>query len=575
MSASMESQRGFAARLIITVVAGLAAGLAAGAAAVCIVGAPAGEDRPPASTGFEPVGDELPEPPALVSDGESNPWQTSEVSEPWEADGEPATEPSGRTPDAPEYPIPEVAFVPAPSAGAEFVALEEADPAVEADVEVLARGPVHEALLEMITASSGEPGDILASEEPPPDVEELPPEDRPAGADVVWIPGYWSWDDDDRRYVWVSGLWRRVPAGCRWVPGYWTNVASGDYRWVGGFWIGTGRTIAYLPEPPESREIEPLWSAPEAPGPDFVWVPGCWERVGNAYVWRSGWWMEARPDWVWVPAHYRWTPHGWIFIPGYWDHPLETRGMFFAPVVFRHIGPGLCYRPAVVIEIRVLLECLFARARDGRHCFGDYFDARYRTRGIHPWFEHREHAEKWLEPALVHCRMRQSRDDKGWEERLRSDYRYRFDHPEARPARKFADKPAASSRQLKIGSRLAEVVRAARPGPDRPGFVRVDSKARGKLAADRKALRDYAESRKKLEAPVRAARMPEPKRIVEAPAPVRRVEPEKPVAAPAPVTRRPEPRKTVEKPVASGRAEPKKSREEPVPARRKIGRAHV
>src|SRR5262249_54885450 len=56
---------------------------------------------------------------------------------------------------------------------------------------------------------------------PPPPIEELPPELKPEGDDVVWVPGYWDWDEDSADFVWVSGFWREPPPGRDWVPGFW------------------------------------------------------------------------------------------------------------------------------------------------------------------------------------------------------------------------------------------------------------------------------------------------------------------------------------------------------------------
>jgi hypothetical protein len=63
-------------------------------------------------------------------------------------------------------------------------------------VEVLTRGPVHEAFAETVTLDP-EPG-IVVTEEPPRLIEELPPDQKPQGSNVVWIPGYWAWDKRPR-----------------------------------------------------------------------------------------------------------------------------------------------------------------------------------------------------------------------------------------------------------------------------------------------------------------------------------------------------------------------------------------
>src|SRR4051812_47032276 len=96
-----------------------------------------------------------------------------------------------------------------------------------------ARGPVHEAVAE---PSEGPPGPgPLVNREPPTVVEEVPPDLKPEGDHVLWIPGYWGWDDERSDYLWVSGFWRNVPPSRRWVPGSWQRVSAG-YQWVHGYW---------------------------------------------------------------------------------------------------------------------------------------------------------------------------------------------------------------------------------------------------------------------------------------------------------------------------------------------------
>src|SRR5438093_8875804 len=91
-------------------------------------------------------------------------------------------------------------------------------------VEVLTRGPVHEAFAETI-AFDPQPG-IVVPKAPPDPIEELPPDERPEGANVAWIPGYWAWDDDREDFLWVSGIWRSLPPGRQWVSGYWSQVGQ-------------------------------------------------------------------------------------------------------------------------------------------------------------------------------------------------------------------------------------------------------------------------------------------------------------------------------------------------------------
>ncbi|HOI54246.1 MAG TPA: hypothetical protein PLP01_03265, partial [Phycisphaerae bacterium] len=88
--------------------------------------------------------------------------------------------------------------------------------AVEPDeADVLTRGPLHEAYGELV-AYNPQPG-ILIAKAPPAPVEELPPEMKPAGSNVTWIPGYWWWDEELNDFIWISGLWRDAPPECEWV----------------------------------------------------------------------------------------------------------------------------------------------------------------------------------------------------------------------------------------------------------------------------------------------------------------------------------------------------------------------
>jgi hypothetical protein len=130
----------------------------------------------------------------------------------------------------------------------------------------LQSGPIHEAFAEAVTlaADTG----LVVQHQPPEPVPELPPEMRPQGDNVVWVPGYWAWADDRNDFIWISGVWRDIPPNQQWVPGYWTQVTDG-YQWVRGFWTAAEtEELVYLPAPPETLETEP--TAPQ-PGPDYFW----------------------------------------------------------------------------------------------------------------------------------------------------------------------------------------------------------------------------------------------------------------------------------------------------------------
>jgi hypothetical protein len=255
-------------------------------------------------------------------------------------------------------------------------------PPVPKGVEVMARGPVHEAFATLTSEPS--PTNPVPKQ-PPKSLDEMPPDEKPEG-DMVWIGGYWAWDDDRQDFLWVSGIWRAVPPGKRWVAGYWREDA-GKFRWVPGFWAASAKNesasqdVTYLPAPPPQPETAPPG---QQPGPDTFYVPGQWVWRGNTYVWQAGYWAHVQPGYVWVPAHYRWTPGGYVFIPGYWDYTVAQRGVLYAPVVVDAavVPAGFVYTPAYAVRDTVVVDALFVRPCTCHYYFGDYYGPAYHDLGF-------------------------------------------------------------------------------------------------------------------------------------------------------------------------------------------------
>ena len=134
---------------------------------------------------------------------------------------------------------------------------------------------------------------------------------------------------------------------------------SVDFRLLGGRPNERGGN---LPEPPETVETGPNIAAPSA---DSSWLPGCWVWRQNRYAWRPGFRATVQPNWVWIPDHYMWAPRGYVFVDGYWDRPIDRRGVLFAPVQFNasvYSRPGFSYSPTTVIDLSVFTNHLCARA---------------------------------------------------------------------------------------------------------------------------------------------------------------------------------------------------------------------
>ncbi len=371
--------------------------------------------------------------------------------------------------------------------------------------EVLARGPLHEAFAAPVVFNAT-PGAVVPKPPPEP-IEEQPPDQKPQGGDVEWIPGYWAWDDERRDYLWISGIWRDIPPGRLWVPGYWSQ-AEGGFRWVSGFWspVANNGQMNYLPAPPQSLEVGP--NSPQ-PGPDFLWSPGSWAWNENRYVWRPGFWVQAQPEWVWVPPSYVPTPVGYVYIDGYWDHPLERRGMIYAPVVFSQAylaAPAYVYTPAISLSIGGLTANLFVRPAFGAYYFGDYYSyaAAGPQSGFVAWFSFQQQ-RRGYDPLYATMAANHWRDPQ-WSRQIRTEYVYRVEHREARPAPTFAAQRAIVEQRRARGEdvrgmEIAHVAGRAEAGR-RMEPVRAEERAR--IAQRQAAVHESSQGRARMEAQARS-----------------------------------------------------------------------
>jgi hypothetical protein len=233
-------------------------------------------------------------------------------------------------------------------------------------------------------------------------------------------------------------------------------------------------------------------------------------RRHNGYVWRPGYWIVSRPDWVWIPAHYLPTPRGYVFVAGYWDYPLERRGVLYAPVYFER--PALIrevrYEPAIAIDIDVVVDHLFTRPRHCGYYFGDYYDVTYSRRGYRPFFE--VDRRECYDPVFVHLRARNGWDDTRWVDMRRREYEIRRDRPDARPSRTYTaqvtrlrgrDEPGGredrETRSLAL-ARPANQVTAARDG--RVRVTKMDSGRREDITRRSREVTSFKQARQKAEA---------------------------------------------------------------------------
>ena len=95
-------------------------------------------------------------------------------------------------------------------------------------------------LFSLIPASSHAQVVISVGFAPP----ELPVYEQPICPEpnLMWMPGYWAYDQDQGDYYWVPGAWVEAPYdGALWTPDYW-DWYGGRYRFHRGYW---GRHVGY------------------------------------------------------------------------------------------------------------------------------------------------------------------------------------------------------------------------------------------------------------------------------------------------------------------------------------------
>ncbi len=360
----------------------------------------------------------------------------------------------GQDPPAAPTPIPDT---PAAQGGAADPAPDQTD---AQGGQVMTRGPIHEAFAAPVVHDPKASPPI--EKQPPAPIQEEPPDQKPAGQNVQWIPGYWSWDVSRNDFIWVSGIWREPPPNSQWVPGYWHDV-DGGHQWVAGTWIPTPASTAqsqsqqsYLPAPPVSLE-----AGPNSPPPttNVGWTPGYWSWQASGYVWRPGFWAAVQPNWIWMPAHYVYTPSGYIFVPGYWDLPVANRGLMFAPVYYPqpvYAQPGFSFTPSISIVGSAVTANLFVQASTNQYLFGNFYAQNFVNVGITPWFSFSFATGRpaYYDPLFSYYAVINVRQNPGWVAAVREQYALRLARPELRPANTFIEQTRIIERNVTINRNI-------------------------------------------------------------------------------------------------------------------------
>jgi hypothetical protein len=369
------------------------------------------------------------------------------------------------------------------------VAVPKNDAALQNPIEVQTRGPLHEAFAQPFDMPP-EPG-TLVPKTPPAPIPEEPQDQRPDNPNAQWIPGYWAWDDQTQDFTWVSGVYRVPPQGRTFIPGYWQNTPDG-WRWVSGIWSDANQPeLPYTPEPPA-----PLDNGPSMPAPneDSMYVPGNWVYRDTSFVWQPGYYAAVQPGRLWIPARYLWTPRGYLFVDGYWDYPLEARGLVFAPVCFRRplwTDPSWRFRPSFVVSPAAIFDSAFVRRGGSHFYFGNYYDPAYARAGFRPWYA----GVGRHDPLFAYHGWQNHRHDPNWVAGVQRVYADRITNRAARP-------PLTLSQQAAFVSAKSAAPVVTPIGQFRSTHFNVVATTRTQLDAQRtfaERTRQLAQSRSRLD----------------------------------------------------------------------------
>ena len=354
----------------------------------------------------------------------------------------------GQDPPAAPTPVPEAADAQGAAPGA---APAQTD---ASGGQVMTRGAVHEAFAAPVVHDPK--AAPIVEKQPPAAIQELPPDQKPAGQNIQWIPGYWSWDVSLSDFIWVSGIWREPPPNSQWVPGYWHDV-DGGHQWVAGTWIPVSTNQSqnqqsYMPPQPASLEAGPNTPQPSA---NVAWMPGYWSWQASGYAWRPGFWAAVQPNWIWMPAHYVWSPSGYLFVPGYWDHPVANRGLMFAPVYYPqpvYAQPGFAFTPSISIVGPAVTANLFVQPSTNQYLFGNFYAQNFVSIGITPWFSFSFATGRpaYYDPLFSFYAVVNVRQNPGWVVAMREQYALRLARPELRPPNTFIEQTRIFERNVSI-----------------------------------------------------------------------------------------------------------------------------
>jgi hypothetical protein len=156
-----------------------------------------------------------------------------------------------------------------------------------------------------------------------------------------------------------------------------------------------------------------------------------------------------------MPAHYVWTPGGFLFVPGYWDLPVASRGLLFAPVYYPqpvYAQAGFVFSPSISIVGSAVTANLFVQASTNQYLFGDFYAQSFVSVGIVPWFSFTFVTGRpaFYDPLFSYYAVVNVRENPRWIAQVRESYTLRRENIALRPPRTYIEQTRFIDRNVTI-----------------------------------------------------------------------------------------------------------------------------
>ena len=268
------------------------------------------------------------------------------------------------------------------------------------------RGPVHEAFVQR---NEGKPEiGVAIGKQPPPPLPERPPEQHPTTRTWSGFPAIGHGTPTATILCGSAARFAirlRDAAGCPAIGQILPRAGIGR-RGSGPRKINAH--LRYTPEPPA-----PLEDGPTTPPPDdnSTYIPGYWfyNEADQALRLAARFLGAMRAGQIWTNPQYSWAPGGYAFCDGYWDYPLDNRGLLYAPAYFPTPlwnNPGWFYRPSYIVALGAFFNSGFYRPGYNNFFFGNYYGNNYASLGYRPWWG--SNAQPGLQPLRVAAAQQRS-----------------------------------------------------------------------------------------------------------------------------------------------------------------------